>query len=108
MNRNWSPKNTNCVRQRGRGRERQQLGRETFIDHIIARAREYSGPRSMTRRDPSSQQPRIQHSLPPLGLSRDSVSKEYETEESLEKNMEHIEDQASILQPLIEYQLFGK
>ena len=55
MNRNWSPKNTNRAGQRGHGKEHQQLGRETFIDHIIARASESSRPTSMTRRDPSSQ-----------------------------------------------------
>lgn len=55
MNRNWSPKNTDRAGQRGRGRERQQLGRETFIDHIIAREGESSGPRSMICREPSSQ-----------------------------------------------------
>ena len=50
MNRNWSPKNSNRVGQRGRGRERQQLGRETLIDQIIARAGESSGPISTTCR----------------------------------------------------------
>ena len=61
----------------------------------------------MTCREPSSQRPRIQHSLPHLELSRDFVSEESETEKSLENNLEHIEDQASVVQPLIEYQLFG-
>ena len=107
MNRNRSPKNTNHAGQRGHGREHQQLGREIFIDQIIVRVGESSGPRSTTHREPSSQRPRIQHSLPHLELSRDSVSKESETKQSLENNLEHIEDQASIVQPLIEYHLFG-
>jgi hypothetical protein len=108
MNRNWSPKNTNRAGQRSRGRERQQLGRETFIDQITVREGESLGPISMTRRDPSSQQPRIQQSLPHLELSRDFVSEEFETKQTLENNLEHIEDQDSIVQPIIEYQLFGK
>ena len=108
MNQNWSPKNTNRAGQWGRGRERQQLGRETFIDQIIERVGESLGPRSMIRMAPSSQWPRIQHSLPHLELSRDSMSEESKTEQSLGNNLEHIEDQASVVQPLIEYQIFGK
>ena len=79
MNRNRSLKNTNRAGKRGRGRERQQLGREMFIDQIISRAVESLGRRYMTLREPSSQRPRIQHSLPHLELSRDSVSEKSET-----------------------------
>ena len=108
MNRNWSAKNSNRAGQWGRGRERQQLGRETFIDHIIVRVGESLGPRSTTHRKPSYQRPRIQHSLPHLKLYGDFASEESETNQSLENNLEHIEDQASVVQPLIEYQLFGR
>ena len=44
----------------------------------------------MSHWDASSQQPRIQQSLPHLELSRESVSKESEIEKPLEENLEHI------------------
>ena len=96
MNRNWSTKNTNRAGQRGRGRERQQLGRETFIDQIIVREGESSGLRSTSPKEASFQQPRIQHSLPHLELSREFVSEESETEQSLEGNLEHIETRLAL------------
>ena len=108
MNQNWSPKYTNHAGQRGRGRERQQLGRETFIDQIIVRAGESSGPISTTCREPSSERPKIQQSLPHLELSGDFVSEESETQQTLGNNLEDIEDQTSIVQPIIEYHLFGQ
>lgn len=83
MNCNWSAKNTNRAGQRGHGRERQQLGRETFIDQIIVRAGESSGPRSTSHKEASSQRLRIQHSLPHLELSMESMSEESEMEQSL-------------------------
>ena len=107
MNCNWSAKNTNRAGQRGHGREHQQLGRETFIDQIIARAGESSGPISSSRQEASSQQPRIQQTLPHLELSRESMSQESEIEKSLEDNLEHVEDQGSIVKSHIEYHLFG-
>ena len=36
------------------------------------------------------------------------MSEESETEQSSENNLEHIKDQASIVQPLIEYHIFGQ
>ena len=108
MNCNWSAKNTNRVGQRGHGRERQQLGRETFIDQIIVGEGESLGPRSTSGKEARSQQPWIQHSLPHLELSRESVPEESETEQSLEDNLEHVEDQGSIVQPHIVYHLFEK
>lgn len=108
MNRNWSAMNTNHAGQQGRGRECHQLGRETFIDQIIVRARESSGPRSTTHREARSQWPRIQHFLPHLELSKLSVSEESEMKQSLGNNLEHIKDQGSIVQPIIEYHLFGQ
>lgn len=106
MNRTGTAKNTNRVGQQGHGKECRQLGRETLIDKIIARAGESSGSRPMTHQETNTQHPRIQQSLPHLELSKESVSKESETKQPLEVNLEHVEDQGSISKPHIEYQVF--
>ena len=107
MNQTGNTKNTNCVGQWGCGREHQQLGRETYIDQIIAREGESLGSRATSHQGTGSQQLGIQQSLPHLELSRESVSEESWIEWPLEDNLEHLEDQGSVAKPHIEYQHFG-
>ena len=106
MNCTRTTKDTNCVGQRGHGRERHQLGRETYIYQIISRAGESSGSRPTSHQGTSSRQSGIQQSLPHLELSREFLSEESQTKRPLEKNLEHIEDQGSAAKPDIEYYLF--
>ena len=107
MNHTGTTKNTNHAGQQGHGRKHWQLGRETFIDQIIARAGKTSGSRPTSHQEASSQQPRIQHSLPHLELSREYVFNDSETKQPLEDNLEHVEDQGSTVKPHFEYHLFG-
>ena len=62
----------------------------------------------MTYRETSTQQPRIQQSLPHLELSREYMSEELETEQPLQTNLDPVEDQGSVAKPHVEYQLFGR
>ena len=108
MNHTGTAKNTNRAGQQGCGKERRQLGRETFIDKIIARVGKSLGSTPTSYRETSSQQSRIQRSLPHLELSRESVSKESETEQPLEVNLEHVEDQGNVVKLHVEYQISGQ